>query len=208
MEKLDENSFEYWEKILEKEGLWDIDNEIWIKNNKKNLEKTLKTTPKKIDFVINPDEYIKNFEKENPWFKVKVDFENFEIEILDKNWLMVWYIWPWIVPLEWFETEEHLYFEVDEKYRWKNFWKFLYSIYKYFSKKDKNFVLPSYEFVNSPSALKFYLQNEIFSIVEIYDENEKNFRELDEQEVKKYLKEKWENFFDKDWKRIIFRLSN
>lgn len=207
MKNLNENSLEYWENLLKSEWLWDIDKELWIKEQK-NIKNTKKETRKKIDLVFNPDNYIKNFEKENPDLKINIDFENSEIEILDKNWLAIWHIWPGFVPFEWFENEPHLYFEIDEKYRWKDFWKFLFSIYKHFSKKDKNFILPENEYVSSPSNLNFFIKNEIFSIVEVYDKDEKIFRELDEQDLKKYLKNKNEYFLDNFWERIMLRLSN
>lgn len=207
---LEKNSQNYWEKLLENEGLWDIDKKLWIKNIwKTNIKNTSDYTKNDVEKILNSSNFEKYFYKNFPNLELNVDYQNWEINIYDKKTkILIWHIGSWKNILPWYEREEHLYFEVDEKYSWKWIWKFLYEYYVLLSKKYKNFVVPKEDYISSPSMLNFYLKNEIFSLVSEYNFESKNFEELSFSEIEKLKKENTEKYYDKNGNRRFFKLSN
>lgn len=112
MKNLDVNSFEYWEKILEKEGLWDIDKKLWFSDEISNI------LSNRIDekFVK-----IKSFDgKFEIYYKSKLAWVVLYEET--KDWIYVDFLWTpnWNEKTLWHNTI------FDNKY------------YEYFNEKNNN----------------------------------------------------------------------
>lgn len=152
MKNLDVNSFEYWEKILEKEGLWDIDVKEWFSEKVKKVL-VLKT-------IKDLDNYILEIEERNNVF-FEIDEENFSVILYDRDTKNeIWFVKPWIYSYNWLNKKSHLDFVVSDNYRWKWFWKNLLEIYDFYWKvsKNKNFSLPIKEYHHKLSSINLFIK--------------------------------------------------
>lgn len=201
MKNLDKNSFEYRENILRSEWLWALDDFSYKEIGKVAREK--------IDVILDLNNFEDYFSKKFPDLGLKIEYDKWEIDVYDKKTKhIIWHIGSWKIFIDWYKWEEHLYFEVDNKYSWKWIWKFLYDSYVLLSKKYKNFIVPKVDYIDSPSMLNFYLKNEIYSIVSEYNFETKNFEELSLSEIENLKKENSDYFYDDYWNKRFFCLWN
>lgn len=210
MKQKNSDIFDTWETILESEWLGVIDSDV-------SSSTVFKKTHSRISTVMNGNtseynsEYSpeSNFEKKFPQYSISIDYDSAEISVYTKKWkIPVGCIGVWKVPnFEEFKHEEHLMFEVYEQFRGTWLALALYKLYTDIAKTHKNFVIPHAEYISSPSLLRFYIKNEIFDMVEIYDSNEGEFRELSEREIVKYMHNNEDKLYDEDGNIILLKLS-
>lgn len=155
----DKNSPEYWEAILEEDWLSDLDKEEWLTWWISGIENN---TLERINWVFDDYKNIKNLSfsdsceyLESKKIFTKINYKENSLKILNWNDLI------WEIKISWykdwsFERDIHLYNVVEEEYRWKWFWKILFSLYSKLSEENSDFILPYEEYTNVVSMIKLY----------------------------------------------------
>lgn len=114
------NSKEYWEKLLQREWLGLIENEM-------------QTIEKKIDSILRESfslhelsDKLRKVEK----IEIIANYDLHEIIIKDEKWNEIWYIRPWHYSYNWVDSPNHLEKKIHDEYRWKWYWKVLFKAYE------------------------------------------------------------------------------
>lgn len=163
----DINAQWYWENILEREWLADIDSEEWFW--------AIEITRWRFNRIVNKEEFIKDIERKF-WVTFEIDEEYVEINMKNLNWIIIWsiktrYYSHWKVQIE-----NHLEKFLDEDERSKWLWQAMYDVWKVMW-----FPIPKTEVSREPSNISFLLKNWYY-ISWKYDEN---WNEIDMSESEK-----------------------
>ncbi len=173
---INKTDFEYYEEILRKEWLGVIWSDF-VNKSEEILEKN-SYTKKDIPFLE---------EKFN--IKIYIYYEEEGIDILAKDWYLIWEIKPWVYRKNWFETKQHLYKKIDDSFRWKWFWTILMNLYK------EIFWLPEKEYSSQIITIRF-LTNFWYKLVwKIYNWEEIG---ISDEEIDSILNSWWvlNNYLD------------
>ena len=146
------------------------------------------------------------------FLQIETEF-NCKVNMNPKNWFLnienitngetIWLIRPSeYVDGNIYETE-HLFFELNEKYKWLEYWKLLYKLYERIWLENDNFKIFDTEYTNITSMINFYIK-EWYEIIWkcvgwmniVWDFTEDDQDELDriENEYKNGEQEKLLNF--------------
>lgn len=127
MNKLDINSPEYWERILESEWLWDIDKKLWFSDTTNTIIKT-KIDESKIKIKISENKFEIKYKWKLAWV---VEFEE------DERWIYISFLWTpnWTEKTLWwnriFDNKYYEYFNEDNWNTEKIFWMWPYLLEKF-----------------------------------------------------------------------------
>lgn len=149
---LNKNDLEYWENILETEGLWDLDQKEWFSDK---IENILKFRDKNWF-----EKFILDFEEKNN-LKVEIKDEDSSVYFIDKDSnRLIWFVRPGHYSYNWLEKSEHLEKVIEPDFRWKWFWRVLIEIFLNYWKINnfKNFSLPKKEYSHKLSSISLFVK--------------------------------------------------
>lgn len=115
----------------------------------------------------------------------QVDRKNQHIVLKARNWNIIGQIWKWTFKRGKFSSNNHLYKKIEEEYRWKWFGTILFEEYI-----SAGFLFPEFEYTRKEEVIylmeKFWYK--IFSIVDMYGNENPIIYELDAPQIQKYLR--------------------
>lgn len=143
--------FEDWEKILEKEWLW-------IEEEQNEINYSVSEILSSNNDNIN--DFKKLSEKIEKRYNVSVCFSSQDnsLYILDKNndLKLIWEVFLSEYEHWLYLNEEHLYFKIEEGYRWKWWWKKIFELYELLCEENEDFFIPDEECTNIVSMIHLY----------------------------------------------------
>lgn len=120
------NNQQEWDDYMDA-SIWEVD----------SVEKTINNWAKKINSILLLDD-----------LKINIDKNNTRIDLFDWNTL-IWEIYRWVYHV-WDEViNDHLWIEVNDKYREMGAWRYLYTLYK------QEFWIPELEYSRSRLKIEF-----------------------------------------------------
>jgi hypothetical protein len=181
-----------WEKVLEKEWLWNI----WETTVKKQLSCT-KNSLLNIIENLSLQKSIEIIEKEKNIKIILWDDNWWYIEFYSSSNFLLWKIWH-----DWYKLKSnnidynHLWIEINWDFQWNWYSKLLYDLYYKYSLENENVVYPDYELAQSNSRINLLLSI-WYKIKEIYIEW--FFLDVSSNDENKLLKDIKNNYYWKQW---------
>ncbi len=175
----DRNSPEYWEQMLAKDWLWDIDEAEDFFS-----EKVIHVVwNQKIENFSSLDLIIDEIEKTHN-ISIRINHKKSSIELFNKEWLEIWKMEKTSYTSKDFHTTEHMMIEIEPRFRGKWFGKIMYEIYETIAKLDNRFFLAYIEHTQKASTINLYMKfwftptKKIIKNIE-YDLDENDLSEID-----------------------------
>ena len=163
--KIDKNSQEYWDNILEKEWEKNIDKEEWFYEEdiiKDEVWKKNSDIDDILNLWLNFSELSEKFWKEKN-INIISDLNDKKIEFFDKNNSeLIWKICAGIYHIWNVDYSDHLYIKVEEEYLNKGFWRMLFCMYKKMGDFLWLNLIPYNEYSRKASRVVFSMKNWYF----------------------------------------------